>query len=269
MSLKKFLLSRPFWISLAAAVILAVMLVVITLGSLKNYTRHGISYNVPDFYGMSFDEAQQAAEASHLKVQMNDSVYDKTVAPGAVVDQVPRSNQKVKEGRLIYLTINARESEKVTVPKLTDISFRQAAVLLENAGLEIDSIVYQPSEYTDLVLSAQQNNLELTEGDRLEKGSGVVLFVGQSHGNLETALPNLTGLFIEEAKMQLTEARLNLGVVIYDPSVATANDTLNARIWKQMPDSELTKQVYLGSSVDIWLTVDEVKLNALDSLLFK
>ncbi|MFV0590429.1 MAG: PASTA domain-containing protein [Draconibacterium sp.] len=260
MSLKKFLVSRIFWINLLIAIVLVSAIIAVTLSSLKSYTHHGISYNVPNFSGMTFNEAKEVAGATLLKVELLDSVYDKTVQPGAVVDQVPKANQQVKEGRLIYLTINANEAEMVHIPKLTDISFRQAQVLLENCGLTIDSISYQPSEYTDLVLSAFQGEKELAEGDRLEKGSSVTLVVGQSRGNMETLLPDLKGLFFEEARTILTDARLNLGVVIYDPSISTQEDSLNARIWKQMPDNKLVQKVYLGSSVDLWLTVDTEKL---------
>lgn len=262
MSLKNFLTSRIFWINLLIAVVLVSATISITLSSLKNYTHHGISYSVPDFSGMTYDEAKEVANATLLKIELLDSVYDKSMRPGAIVDQLPKANQQVKEGRLIYLTINANEAEKVTVPKLTDISFRQAQVLLENCGLTIDSISYQPSEYTDLVLKAYQGETEITEGDRLEKGSSVTLVVGQSRGNTETILPNLDGMFIEEARSALTNARLNMGVIIYDHSISTREDTLNARVWKQMPDSRAVQKVYLGTSVDIWLTVDPEKTDS-------
>ena len=97
MSLKKFLISRIFWINLLIAVVLVAALTAITLSSLKSYTHHGISYSVPDLSGMTYDEAKQVAEASLLKVELLDSVYDKNVSPGAVVDQVPKANQQVKE----------------------------------------------------------------------------------------------------------------------------------------------------------------------------
>jgi len=265
MSLKKFLISRIFLINLIIAIALVAAIITVTLSSLKSYTHHGISYNVPDLSGMTYNEAKELAEANQLKVELLDSVHDKTVRPGAVVDQVPAAHQQVKEGRLIYLTINASEAEMVTIPKLTDISFRQAQVLLDNCGLTIDSISYQPSEYTDLVLSAYQEGKAINEGDRLEKGRSVTLVVGQSRGNVETILPNLNGMFIDDARKALTDARLNMGVVIYDTSITTKEDTLNARIWKQMPDNRQVQKVYLGSSVDLWLTVDNEKLSPGDT----
>ena len=190
-----------------------------------------------------------------------DSVYNKFSEPGTIVDQVPKSGKQVKEGRMIYLTMNALEPEKVKLPRVTDISFRQAEVLLDNCGLTIDSITYEPSEYNDLVLRVEQNSEDVGEGDMLVKGSSVVLVVGQSKGNMETSLPDLHGLFLEDAHEALMNARLNLGVIIYDRSVSTKNDTLNARIWRQMPDNGVTPRVYLGSSVDLWLSVDPEKFN--------
>ena len=261
MSFKKFLISRVFLLNLLLAIVLVVVLLFITMGRIKSYTHHGISYTVPSFSGLTFEAAEELAEASSLKIEIMDSVYNKFSEPGTVIDQEPKSGKQVKEDRLIYLTMNALEPEKVKLPRITDISFRQAQVLLDNCGLTIDSITYEPSEYNDLVLRVEQNSEDVGEGDMLVKGSLVVLVVGQSKGNLETSIPDLHGLFLEEAHQALTNARLNLGVIIYDRSITTENDSLNARIWKQMPDNKITSRVYLGSSVDIWLSVDPEKFN--------
>lgn len=260
MSFRKFLTSRAFIISFALAIVLVVALMAFTFYKLKSYTHHGISYQVPDFTGLTFEQSDSLAQTAHLEVTVMDSVYNKFAAPGAIVDQVPKWNKRVKQGRVIFLTINSQEQEKVKLPRLTDISFRQAQVLLESSGLIVNNIRYQPSEFNDLVLNVLQDSVEVREGDMLVKGSAVDLIIGQSKGNVETSLPNLRGLFLDDAKDKLTDARLNLGVLIYDHSIKTKDDTLNARIWKQMPDALQVQKVYLGTSVDLWLTTDDDKL---------
>lgn len=260
MSLKKFLISRIFLLNLFIAIVIVAGVALLTLNRLKTYTHHGISYEVPNFTGMSIAEAQKVAQQNKIEVELIDSIYNKEVAPGAIVDQVPYAHKRVKEGRVIYLTINSTEAEKVTLPKLTDISFRQARVLLERCGLILDSISYQPSEYNDLVLKVQQDSMEVFQGDQLTKGSMVDLIVGQSKGNMETNLPDLMSMFMDDAKATLESARLNLGVVIYDNTIETKDDSLNARIWRQIPNAELVSKVRLGSSVDVWLTIDNKKL---------
>lgn len=261
MSLGKFLTSRTFFANLALAIAIVFVLIFGTLKGLNRYTNHGISYPVPNLTGLKINEASESAQANKLTVQIIDSVYNKKFAPGTIVDQQPTANSKVKENRTIFLTINSMEPEKVTLPKLTDISFRQAQVLIESSGLFIENISYQPSEYNDLVLDVLQDSISIQEGDKIIKGSNIDLIIGRNKGNLKTPLPNLTGFVINDAQITLTDSKLNQGVLIFDNSVINAEDSLNAKIWKQLPDPKYVSTVDLGSSVDLWLTTDTVKIN--------
>ena len=143
---------------------------------------------------------------------------------------------------------------------MTDISFRQAQVVAENSGIIIGNIIYEPSEYNDLVLRVEQDSTELKTGDLILKGSSVDLVVGRNPGNEDTPLPDLTGDNIALAKSTLTNSMLNMGVIIYDNSITTAEDSINAFVWKQYPSVKNTKRIGLGSSVDLWLTVDSMKI---------
>ena len=261
MSLGKFLTSRTFFANLALAIAIVFVLIFGTLKGLNSYTNHGVSYPVPNLTGLTINEANKSAQANKLTIQIIDSVYNKKFAPGTIVDQQPTANSKVKENRTIFLTINSMEPEKVTLPKLTDISFRQAQVLIERAGLFIENISYQPSEYNDLVLDVLQDSISIQEGDKIIKGSNIDLIIGRNKGNLKTPLPNLTGFAINDAQITLTDSKLNQGVLIFDNSVINAEDSLNAKVWKQLPDPKYVSTVDLGSSVDLWLTTDTVKIN--------
>lgn len=259
MSFKKFLFSKAFILNLAIAVILLGGILFITLQSLKSYTRHGQSFPVPDFRGLVEQEAIAKATQTSLKVVIVDSVFSEKVKPGAVVEQLPEAGFGVKENRTILLTINSTNKEKVVLPKLTDISYRQALVLADNCGLLVGEISYQPSEYNNLVLKVEQNSTEVTQGSMLLKGSTINFTVGRKSVNEQTTLPNLKGLNPLEAKEILTDAMLNLGVVIYDKTILTAEDSTNAVIWRQRPDAKLKRSVKLGTSVDLWITVDKEK----------
>ncbi len=182
-------------------------------------------------------------------------------APGVIVDQLPEAGSRVKEDRTIFLTINSTQPEQVTLPQLTDISFRQAQALVENSGLEIGNISYRPSEYNDLVLEIQKDSVELFAGQKLPKGASIDLIVGRKQGNLVTDLPNLLGLTIPEAKQSLTDAMLNTGVIIYDETILSAEDSTNAMVWKQQPNPRVAATATLGSSVDLWVTVDQLKID--------
>jgi beta-lactam-binding protein with PASTA domain len=261
MSLSKFLKSRKFLLHLVLAVLLIIALMFLTLQGLKIYTRHGESNPVPDFYGLSQEEAKAAASQYDLRIEIVDSLYMNEAEPGAVVDQLPEAGSRVKKDRTIFLTINSSQPEQVILPQLTDISFRQAQVLIENSGLQIGNISYRPSEYNDLVLEIQKDSVELHTGQQLPKGSSIDLVVGREQGNQVTSLPNLLGLTIPEAKETLTNSMLNTGVIIYDESILSAEDSTNAMIWKQQPNPRITATAPLGSSVDLWVTVDQLKID--------
>lgn len=261
MSLSKFLRSRKFLLHLLLAFILIALLIFLTLQGLKLYTRHGQSNPVPDFYGLTQAEAKETAKQYDLIIEVVDSLYMNEAAAGSIVDQLPEAGSRVKENRTIFLTINSTQPEQVTLPQLTDISFRQAKVLIENSGLEIGNISYRPSEYNDLVLEIQKDSVELFTGQKLPKGSSIDLIVGREQGNQVTDLPNLLGLTIREARETLTNAMLNTGVVIYDESILSAEDSTSAMVWKQQPNPRVTATTTLGSSVDLWVTVDQLKID--------
>jgi beta-lactam-binding protein with PASTA domain len=268
MSFKKFLVSKTFFLNLIAAIALVSGLLYLTLQTLNSYTRHGQSNPVPDFYNLTYYEAVDAAKPYKLKVVVIDSVFTDKIKPGAVYEQEPNPGFGVKENRTIFLTINSISKEQVILPKLTDISFRQAQVLVENSGLIIGEISYQPSEYNNLVLKVKQDSLEMLPGELLLKGSRVDFIVGRDPQNEQTPLPNLKGLKIEEAKNILTNAMLNFGVLIFDKSIVSEEDSTNAVIWRQRPDKKRTSDVKLGTSVDLWVTVDEEKINTAKELEF-
>lgn len=260
MSLSRFLLSRKFLIHLILAAVLIFALLLLTMQGLKMYTRHGESFPVPDFSGLNLEDARLTARQNNLRIQITDSLYVNNAPPGVIVDQLPKASHKVKKNRTVLLTVNSTQPEQVTLPQLTDISFRQARALIENSGLSIGQILYRPSEYNDLVLGVQKNSEDLNAGQKLPKGSRIDLLVGRKQDNQVTPLPDLTGLRIPNAETALTDAMLNTGVIIYDESVLSAEDSINARVWKQQPNPKITATATLGSSVDLWVTVDHLKI---------
>ncbi len=259
MSLKNFITSRVFLKHLILAIILVLLLIIITLQRLKSYTRHGESFPVPNFKGLTLNEIETVAKEHNLKFEIVDSMHVDGAEPGVVVEQVPVEGFKVKRNRIVFLSVNSTVPERVVLPKLTDISYRQATGLIENCGLVPGTISFEPSEYNNLVLRAEQNSAELKQGDIVEKGSSIDLVIGSSSGVQETPLPDLTGLNYVQADTLLKSRMLNKGVLICDETVLTSEDTLSALIWKQYPGTNV-KFVSLGTSVDLWLTLDSLKL---------
>lgn len=142
------------------------------------WTGHGKEEIVPDVKGLSYNVAVERLLEAGLSVELSDSVYDNHVAPGAVVDQNPKVNTRVKPGRVVYLTINAFSPKTVTLPSLTDISVRQARSILEGLGIKKIDEVRIISEYENLVLGVKYKGQRLSPGARVPVTASITLEVG-------------------------------------------------------------------------------------------
>lgn len=253
MSVRKFLLSRLFLKNLAIAVVIFLILSWITMIILSLYTNRGKAVVMPDFAGLNISQVERIADQKALRVIVRDSVYRPNMSAGTVIFQNPLAGHKIKPGRMIYLSVSSTLPEKTEVPKLTDVSLRQARVLLESKGFAFGTVEYRPSEFDGLVLEQKHNGQSVPPGTKLDNGSTIDLVVGGRGIGAETTVPILTGLTLAQAKALITDKLLTPGSVIFDASVQNSADSMNATVWKQFPEGDSTKYVASGSSIDLWL----------------
>lgn len=148
---------------------------------LDSYTQHNKAIPVPDVRTMQVNVAEQTLAKSGLKYEIIDSVYSKSVAPGAIVEQTPVPNSKVKEGRTVYLTLNASSVQTFPLPDIEEMSQRQALATLRAVGFKVDSISYVDYEYKDLVVGIRYRSKSVKAGDKIPVGSRLVVLVGNGN----------------------------------------------------------------------------------------
>lgn len=230
-----------------------------TLVILRHYTHHGEALPVPDVRGLTLAEAEKVLKEKKMRWQLSDSVYVTSAKPGAVVNQNPEPGFKVKENRNIFLTINALAPEKIKMPNVVDMSLRQAKTTLESHGLTIEKLTPVPYMAVNYVLKQLYRGQEIRKGAEIVKGSEIELVVGSGLSDEKTFVPNLLGNTLLEARETLTQYFLNFGVTIYDDTVNTGVDSLQAFIYRQRPAANANAMLQLGASIDVWLTIDESK----------
>ena len=168
-------------IHILAILLFVVLAVAGTFWWLDRYTRHGDAVTVPDVDGYYYADAEALLEECGIHSLIIDSLYVDGCLPGAVIDQVPGAGSVVKHGRTIYLTINALSPRKVAIPKLTDLSFRQALIILNGLGFPEVEIEYEDSEYKDLVLALLVDGEPIEPGEKVSEISALTLVVGTGH----------------------------------------------------------------------------------------
>lgn len=174
----EFFKKHPIIKTLVQMVIVFFLLIAITLYGLKLYTRHGKAVLVPDVKAMALPDALRILDREGFRYDIIDSLFVDEAVPGTIVEQTPAGGSKVKEGRIVYLSINAYSPRMITCPKVADMSMRQALSTLESRGLTNIKVQEVPSEYPDLALGLQYRGETLEAGDKIPAGSTVTLLVG-------------------------------------------------------------------------------------------
>ena len=173
-----FFKKHPIIKTLVLMIIVFFLLIALTLYGLKLYTRHGKAVIVPEVKTMILPDALRILDREGFRYDIIDSLFIDGAVPGSVIEQTPAGGSKVKDGRIIYLSINAYSPRMISCPKVSDMSLRQALSTLESVGLTDIKTQNVPLEYPDLVIGIQYKGENLEQGDKIPAGSSLTLLVG-------------------------------------------------------------------------------------------
>lgn len=251
-SLGGFILKR-----LLLAGFLIIALSWITLLLIDVYTQHGKSEKVPDLRGMYIEEVEATLQKRSLYPTIIDSVYERDKRFGTVVQQIPAPGSFLKSNRPVYIIINSKQVQRISMPEINDMSFRQADAILQAVGLKVSNVEYVPSEFKDLIIDVRYGGSSIAAGYRIPHGSYVTLVVGSGLAGEDTQVPMIKGLSLEAARQLIMDAGLVLGGVDYD--IPPHNNEASYFIYRQRPGS--SRFVPSGSRVDVWLSRDRNMLD--------
>lgn len=247
----KKIFTKALLYNLLIALGIIVVLLLIVQSGLKTYTRHGESITVRDLRGMNLEQVKTVLSDNNLDWEVMDSVFDMNKPPLAVVEQTPKPGSKVKQGRTIYLTINATTAPTTEIPDLVGrSSFKYAKMQLESYGLKIGDPVYRPDPHLNAVIGMTVNGKNVTPKTKVPKGTIVTLVLGDGLGNSRISVPYLIGLRYDEAEFKLKGYSLNVGAVVVDDGVI---DTAGAIVYKQIPEYGRGNSIRVGEPIDIFL----------------
>ncbi len=266
MGLFNTLKSKSFWKNSVYAIGFYILSFVIVIIGLKIYTHHGRSFPVPDFKGLKLDRVQNLAEYNDLRIEIVDSTFVAYLPKGSIIDQHPLPGVNVKKNRTIFLTINAFSQAKVEMPNVVGVSFRQGKSMIESMGLKVGKLIYKPDFAENNILKQMNNGDEIEAGTMIEKGQLVDFVLGNGLGRSSSLIPELYKQPYQRAINDINDAFFNVGKVYFDESVQNYNDTLNAMVLKQRPKYSTKGRAVMGSTIDVWLSVDKDKFHIADSL---
>ena len=197
-------------------------------------------------------------------MELQDSLYFDTLAPLQVIRQVPDELEVVKSSRTVYLTYNRALPPQIEMPNIVGYSFRNAMMVLENAGLKIGDTTFRPDFAKNSVLEQLYNGVTIQPGARIPMGSKIDLVIGSELSSAAYAIPNLIGLTTAQAKLLLEGKGIMLASIIPDADV---RDTASAYVYRQSPerfdDQGNIISIRAGQVMDIWVSLSAPVIDSL------
>lgn len=257
------------WIvkNILIAFAVVVVLIVGSMIFLNVFTKHNQELSVPDLANMTVEEAQLVAEEAGMRIDVTDSAFVKRMKRGAVYRQNPVPGSKVKHGRRISLTINAVNPRQITMPDLIGYSTRQAKAEILSRGLVLGRLIYEQDMATNNVLKQLHNGEVIEPGTMVESEAVIDLVVGLNSRDNMTFVPYLAGLRNLSAVEAVHDHSLNIGKIRFDETVKDYEDSLNAVVFRQVPEACDSIPVQMGAEVSLYLTLDHAKIPVIEEVV--
>lgn len=162
------------------AMVFVVILLCVGIGfGLDAYTHHGEGIVVPDLKGMTYEKAYALLDEKGLAIVVNDSGYNKQLPANSVLAQTPAFGQKVKQGHIIYVTVNSPHSPTFAIPDIVDnSSLREAEARLMAMGFRLTAPQLIDGE-KDWVYGILCQGRRISNGDRIPIDYPLTLMVGK------------------------------------------------------------------------------------------
>lgn len=255
----EYLKTKAFLKSLGVGISAVLILIMLIMFYIRIYTHHGRSIAIPDLRELPVADAAKYIKDKHLRYEIFDSIYIADKEKGIIVEQHPKAGFLVKKGRIIYLTINASSPDKIMMPDLLGITLREARAKIIATGLKVGNLTYRYDIAKNVVLDQLVKGIVISKGDTILKGTPIDLVLGKGLSDERTAVPELVGLTIEQAKNKASDEFFSLGAIIRDESINEENEALAIVIRQRpVPDHEIL--IPLGSPIDLWISADSTKI---------
>jgi len=174
-----FLKSKTFLIQIGLALLVLVITIFLVLRWLNSTTNHGEFVEVPDFAKQSVMDMRKSIEDAGLRYEVLDSAnYNPNYPRFSIIEQNPSAGSKVKTNRKIYFTVNPSGYKKVTVPKIIQVTKRNASSMLKAVGLDVQRVTYVDELGKDMVYQLKFKGKYVKPGDKLPKTSKIELICG-------------------------------------------------------------------------------------------
>jgi beta-lactam-binding protein with PASTA domain len=231
----QYLRSKEFRYTVAAILIFFAIAMLVGFIWLKIYTHHGQTLKMPDFTGMTYEEALKNADRHKFRMSIQDSLHILGKPGGEIIKQNPTPGSLVKQNRMVYVTITKRSPDKILSGRLPEMYGknydRKKKELEEHFEIKsrIEDTRYDPGD-PDQVLAVKYKGVTIMDAKgrdntvQIEKGDYLDFIVSSKSGG-KVEVPDLVCKTYEEAQFLLENLGLKVGEVNRENDVDSLGGT--------------------------------------------
>lgn len=213
---------------------------------------------VPDFRGMTIEEAEDKAEDLGIEVKIGKYEFSTEYEQDQIMDQDPNHGEMVAKGDTVTVDIS-KGGERGVIPNLIGKSEEDAKKMIEDYGFELGTVKEKESHEEKGTVIEQ----DPSAGSEGKQGDTINITISDGSGKEMGEVPYVLGMSEDEARAAIEEAGFKVGDV--SEGVSSAYD--NGQVMWQEYDAGTS--VEKGTAIDIRISGGQTSTKTIDVPLSK
>lgn len=182
---------------------------------------------IPELTGKTEEEVIEMLKGTKFTYEIVSEEYNSEIEEGKIISQDPayRNNFTIKENTKFSLVIS-KGTELTKMPKIVGKEYEEAVKTLEEAKLKAEKV----EETSKKVQEGYVTRQDPAENTQLNAGDTVKVYVSIGTGIEQVSVPSVIGKTEENAKSELTSAKLKVQVVYEEDKTQTNGTVLKQSI---------------------------------------
>lgn len=173
---------------------------------------------VPDFRGMTIEEAEDKAEDLGIEVKIGKYEFSTEYEQDQIMDQDPNHGEMVAKGDTVTVDIS-KGGERGVIPNLIGKSEEDAKKMIEDYGFELGTVKEKESHEEKGTVIEQ----DPSAGSEGKQGDTINITISDGSGKEMGEVPNVLGMSEDVARAAIEEAGFKVGDVSEGVSSAYDN----------------------------------------------
>lgn len=226
-------------IAIIAAAVIVALAVLVGIGFATGlFDKKDIE--VPDFRGMTIEEAEDKAEDLGIEVKIGKYEFSTEYEQDQIMDQDPNHGEMVAKGDTVTVDIS-KGGERGVIPNLIGKSEEDAKKMIEDYGFELGTVKEKESHEEKGTVIEQ----DPSAGSEGKQGDTINITISDGSGKEMGEVPYVLGMSEDEARAAIEEAGFKVGDVSEGVSSAYDNGQV---MWQEYNGGTSLEK---GTAIDI------------------